>query len=115
VKSTLGRRAKLRAVTRVNPEQAPKVKSWMPIPPNREEGRCTSGKNRNEHRLWSTGVVGAARNEGLLGNVGDSLWAAGRDCRRRRGRRPKRESERLMVPVKPLTTVEGRGLTSGCL
>jgi hypothetical protein len=115
VKSTLGRQAKLRAVTRVNPEQAPKVQMWMPILPNRGEGRCASGKNRSEHRLWSTGVVGTARNECLLGNVGDSLWEAGRDCRRRHGRRPWRVSERPMVPVKPLTTVEGRGLTSGCL
>jgi hypothetical protein len=73
VKSTLGRQAKLRAVTRVNPEQAPKVKMWMPILPNRGEGRRASGKNRSEHRLWSTGVVGTARNESLLGNVGDSL------------------------------------------
>jgi hypothetical protein len=40
---------------------------------------------------------------------------AGRDCRRRGSRRPGRESERPMVPVKPVTTVEGRGLTSGCL
>lgn len=64
--------------------------------------------------LRLAGVMGTARGEGLLGNVGDPQRVAGRDCRRRARWRPLWESERLMVLKKPLITVEGRGLTSGC-
>jgi len=61
------------------------------------------------------GVVGTARREGFLGNVRGP---------KRRGSRPRRlsgrggrfrESERPIVPKKPVTTVEERGLTSGVL
>ena len=82
------------------------------------EGRGRPQRRAGEPRrnaLRLAGVLGAARGEGLLGNVGDPSWEAGRDCRRRTSRCPWRESERLMVPTKPVTTVEGRGLTSGCL
>ncbi len=39
-KSAFGRAATLQAVTRVKPEQAPKVKSWMPTRPLTGEGRA---------------------------------------------------------------------------
>jgi len=115
VKSTVGGRAEPRAVTRVNPEQASKGKMRVPIRPKDGEGRCGGRGGTETDALWLAGVLGTARGEGLLGNVGGPLWEAGRDCRRRKSRRPWRESERLMVPMKPVTTVEGRGLTSGCL
>lgn len=38
--SAFGRAATLQAVTRVKPEQAPKVKSWMPTRPLTGEGRA---------------------------------------------------------------------------
>ncbi len=43
-KPAKGGRAKTRAVTRVNPEQASKVKMWMPTRLNNGEGRSEAGK-----------------------------------------------------------------------
>lgn len=84
------------------------------------EGRRGSGLE-TEWPLPAAGVMTTARAEGSLRNV---RGPAGRPRGRRRhqGRRTGRESDRPIVPkgrrslpVKPLTTAEGRGLTSGVL
>ena len=58
------------AATRVNPEQASKVKLWAPTCPDNGEGRSTSGKQQLSAPAWSTGVVGVACKEGETRNVG---------------------------------------------
>ena len=64
----------MQAVTRVKPEQASKVKLWMPTRlrngegcTDREEtGAGTRDSSTNEHLIRSTGVVGTACKEGDL-------------------------------------------------
>src|SRR5438477_476185 len=46
--SAVGRAATLQAVTRVKPEQASKVKSWMPTRPLTGEGRA-NGEETDKH------------------------------------------------------------------
>ncbi len=60
-KVALGGRATRRAVTRVKPEQASKVKLWMPTHLSLGEGRVEWGSNRPMHPFRSTGVMGTAR------------------------------------------------------
>src|SRR5260370_39129098 len=67
---------------------------------------------RAEQPRWAAlrlaGGVGAARGEGLLGNVGGPFGAAGRDCRRRESRRPRREAAERMGPGQTVKTAERR-------
>ena len=78
----MGGRAKPRAVTRVNLEQASKVKMRAPIRLNDGEGRSGERSKPRRAALRLAGVVRTARGEGLLRNVGGPLGEAGRDCRR---------------------------------
>ncbi len=77
------------------------------------EGRCGSVQT-TEPTDPAAGVVAAARAKGSPSNVrgptGRSLGSE-RRARRRTGR----ASDRLIVPLKRVTTVEGRGLTFGML
>ena len=117
VKPTLGGRAKPRAVTRVNLEQASKVKMRAPIRLNDGEGRSGERSKPRRAALRLAGVVRTARGEGLLRNVGGPLDRWGRQvatANAGEAGEPGRESERPMVPMKLVMTVEGRGLTSGC-
>ena len=62
----------------------------------------------------AAGVMATARAKGRLRNVRDPMgrfWKRQRRARRRTGR----ESDRPIVPKKPLIPAEGRGLTSGVL
>jgi len=99
----------------VKPEQASKVEMRVPIRLYHGEGRCEGTEQPRRAALDSPGYWAQHAVKILLGNVGDPLRAAGRDCQCRESRQSARESERLMVPMKPVTTVEERGLTSGCL
>jgi len=77
--------------TSVKPEQASKVQSRMPT--RRDRGRQHEwGRRSTEAPVRSAGVVGTARRKGDAGNVGDPLEAA---------YRPRWESERVIVPMKP--------------
>ena len=53
-KSAIGRAATLQAVTRVKPEQASKVKSWMPTRPLTGEGRA-NGEETDKHLFGPPG------------------------------------------------------------
>ena len=53
-KAALGGRAILRAVTRVKPEQASKVKLWMPTRLNNGEGRA-DGEEIDKHPFGPPG------------------------------------------------------------
>lgn len=57
----------------VNPEQASKVLMRPPTRHLRGEGRSVSGKQPTSAPETGTGVVGAAREEGSLGNVGGPI------------------------------------------
>ena len=61
----------------VNPKQASKVLMRPPTWPLRGEGRCVPGKQPTSAPGTGAGVVGAAREEGSLGTVGDPGWEAG--------------------------------------
>ena len=85
----------------VNPEQASKVHMCPPTRHQRGEGRCVPGKQPTRALGAGTGVMGAAREEGSPGNVGNPEWGAGSRPQRHHGWRPCRNSERPMVPMKP--------------
>ena len=106
-KVALGGRAIQRAVTRVKPEQASKVKSRMPIRLNYGEGRAGGGSNRHRHPTRFAGVVGTARWKGEPGNGGDPLGRGSRP-QRRLGRRFWRESDRVIVPLRPVNAGGGK-------
>src|SRR5713101_2574007 len=55
----------------VNPEQASKVRLCPPTRHQRGEGRSVSGKQPTRAPGTGAGVMGAAREEGSPGNVGD--------------------------------------------
>ena len=99
------------AVTRVNAEQASKVKLWPPTLQQTGEGRSGSGAKPN--RLDpATGVMATARVEGSAGNVGDPDDApAALAGERRERRRVVRESERPVVAMKRRN---GRGAKGPC-
>ena len=84
----------------VNPEQASKVHRCPPTRHQRGEGRCGPGKQPTRALGTGTGVMGAAREEGSLGNVGGPEWEAGGDSQRHVWCRSRQDSERPMVPVK---------------
>jgi hypothetical protein len=108
----------LQAVTRVKLEQASKVKMWTPTRLRNGEGstgREESGAGTrklatNEHLIRSTGVVSTACREGDLGQWG-RLGAGGDRVpeRRQKGRRPVRESERVVRPMRPGNAGGGKG------
>jgi hypothetical protein len=77
------------------------------------EGRCGSVET-TETTDSAVGVMAVARAKGSLSNV---RGPAGRSVRsqRRFRRRTGRESDRPIVPLKRVMTVEGRGLTFGML
>ena len=100
-KAALGGRANWLAVTRVKPEQAPKGKMWMPIPPENGEGSTDWGSSRREHLDRSTGVMGTASRERGLRKRGRPVLAEGSGLNGTSGCRVGRVSDRVVVPWKP--------------
>lgn len=103
------------AATRVNPEQAPKVQSWTPTHLRYGEGHSVRGRNRHAHSTRSTGVVGVAREEGCLGNVGGPQCRRGRDPQCPGRGHGLGASERPIVPRKPGNAGRGKGPHFGAL
>jgi len=100
-KAASGGRANRRAVTCVKPEQASKGKSWTPTRPEFGEGSMVWGSSRQTHPDRSIGVRGTARRDrgsrkrgrpvaGEDSNLNDAKW-----------HRSTRESDRVVVPLKP--------------
>ena len=84
----------------MNPKQASKVVMLAPTRRGFGEGRSVSGKQPTNAPLAATGVVGAAREEGPIRNVGDPSGcdvAIATRCLAV----ARRESERLILLSKP--------------
>jgi hypothetical protein len=106
--SAFGRAATLQAVTRVKPEQASKVKSWMPTRLLTGEGRA-NGEETDKHLFGPPGYW--AR------HVRKVIWVIGGDPRLvevapptpSSGWGPTRKSERVTVPSNPGNAGGGKG------
>lgn len=102
-------RAIRQAVTCVNLEQASKVKSWMPTRLNNGEGRRPIGKQPPRapigiHRGSEDGMP-----EGSGAQRGIPVVGASSRSQRASRARPRRESERPMVPLMPSNLGGGTG------
>jgi hypothetical protein len=97
------------AATRVNPEQASKVKLRTPTRLNNGEGRRAPGKQPP----IAPGAVRRGNGSGMRGRVhvqrGRPGRERGRHPRRPFGGRSDRESEGLVVPMKPGNAGGGKG------
>jgi hypothetical protein len=97
------------AATRVNPEQASKVKLWTPTRLNNGEGRRAPGKQP----LIAPGAVHRGNGSGMWGRVdaqrGRPGRARGRSPQRIPGVRSGRDSEGPMVLLKPGNSGGGTG------
>src|ERR1051325_6018185 len=105
--------ARLWAVTRVNAEQASKVKSRRRAPNERAKAAAGWALNRMAHSgRRGNGNGTQARFQAKRGRsrVPGAVWPQRRERRRGIGK-----SERVVVPWKPLITAEGRDLTFGVL
>lgn len=105
---TLGGPANRRAATSVNPEQASKVMMWAPTRLSIGEGRCAMERGvdglrrgppgywewHDEKVPWATWEI----------RSGEAKW-----FQRGLGPRPKRKSERLIVPLKRGNSRGGKG------
>ena len=100
-KGALGIRAKRRAVTRVKPEQASKGKLWTPTRPEIGEGSTDWGSSRQMHLDRSAGVMGTARRDRGSRKRGRPVLGEGSGLNGAVGCRPVRESDRVVVPLKP--------------
>ena len=99
----------------MKPEQASKI-TVMEADPALIRGRLPwTGKRLTEAPGHSIGVVGAACREGREGNVGGPAMVERIHSAANGAVKHRRKSERCVVPVKPVTTVEGRRLTSDVL
>ena len=93
----VGRAATLQAVTRVKPEQASKVKLWMPTRLLTGEGRA-NGEETDKHLFGPPGYW--ARHAGKMIWVigGDPGWWGVMAPTSSSGWRPARKSDRVTVP-----------------
>jgi hypothetical protein len=100
-KATSGGRANRWAVTRVKSEQASKGKLWTPTRPENGEGSTVLGSSRQMHLGRSTGVMDIARRDSQPGNWGRPAYGEGSGLNGAARCRPVRESDRVIVPLKP--------------
>jgi hypothetical protein len=98
---TLGEGANRRAVTCVKSEQASKLKSWTPTRPEDGEGSTIRGSSRQMHPERSIGVVGTARRDRGSRKRERPLMDEGSGLNGASGHRSMRESDRVVVPLKP--------------
>lgn len=105
----LGGLANPRAVTRVNPEQASKVKMRTPTRLNFGEGRCVESKQSTSALLTVRRGSGNGTGERLFAKRGRPRWARGNGSRRCIRQRLFEESERPIVLRKPVNAGGGKG------
>ena len=97
----LGGGANRRAVTCVKPEQASKGKSWTPTRPEFGEGSTVWGSSRQTHPDWSIGVRGTARRDRGSRKRGRPVLDEGSGLNDTKWHRSARESDGVVVPLKP--------------
>ncbi len=113
--STSGGLATVRAVTRVNPEQASKVKSRRPTRLGNGEGRRAAGKQPMQAPVALRRGNGDGTCRRPLSQRGRPGPMRGRGPQRRLGRRSVRESDGPIVPRKPGNAGGGKGSDFGAL
>ena len=107
-KAALGGRANRRAVTCVKPEQASKEKLWTPTRPEFGEGSMDWGSSRQMHPDRSTGVMGTARRDRGSRKRGRPVAGEGSGLNDAVWHRSTRESDRVVVPLKPGNSGRGK-------
>jgi hypothetical protein len=100
-KAALGGRANRRAVMCVKPEQASKGKLWTPTQPEDGKGSTIRGSSRQMHLERSTGVRGTARRDRGSRKRGRPVLDGGSGLNGAVRHRSERESDRVVVPLKP--------------
>lgn len=103
------RGANLRAAMRMNPKQASKVKMWTPTRLNNGEGRRWSGKQPTEAPDWVHRGNGGSTQGRFRTQRGRPVEMRGATLGIALGRWSKRESERPMVPERPVKAGGGTG------
>jgi len=114
-KAALGGRANRRAVTCVKPEQASKGKLWTPTRPENGEGSTVWGSSRQMHLDRSTGVVGTARRDRGSRKRGRPVPDGGSGLNGADRHRSERESDGVVVPLKPGNAGGGKGPDFWCV
>jgi len=114
-KATSGGRATRWAVTRVKSEQASKGKLWTPTRPEFGEGSTVWGSSRQMHLGRSTGVMDIARRDSQPGNWGRPVRDEGSGLNGAARCRSVRESDRVVVPLKPGNSGGGKGPDFWCV
>jgi len=105
----------VQAVTRVNCEQASKVKSRVPTVLRNREGRCVAEEQPTDASATTAGVVQTACMQGMVCNAGDARSSTGGAVQRRRGRRLSGRSDRPIVAQKPGNAGGAKGPDFGVL
>ncbi|OIQ64105.1 hypothetical protein GALL_543480 [mine drainage metagenome] len=111
----LGGGANRRAVTRVKPEQASKLKSWTPTQPENGEGSTVWGSSRQMHSDWSIGVVGTARRDRGSRKRERSVLDEGSGLNGADRHRSMRKSDRVVVLPKPGNSGGGKDPDFWCV
>ena len=111
----LGGGANRRAVTCVKPEQASKGKSWAPTLPEKGEGSMVRGSSRQMHPNRPTGVMGTARRDRRSRKRGRPVTGEGSVLNDADWHRFARESDRVVVPLKPGNSGGGKDPDFWCV
>jgi hypothetical protein len=107
--------ANRRAVTCVKPEQASKGKSWTPTRPKHGEGSTVRGSSRQTHLDRSIGVRGTARRDRGSRKRGRPVTDEGSGLNDAKWHRSTRESDRVVVPLKPGNSGRGKDPDFWCV
>src|ERR1700677_436951 len=94
--------------------RAPEKNKWGRRPAMGTGKAAFMGKASTDAPMESAGVLGAACRKRGTGNQGRPVSGEVRPRRRLQGRRPERESERVVVPLKPGNSGGGKGPYFGC-
>ena len=113
--AALGCGANRRAVTCVKPEQASKGKLWTPTRPEFGEGSTDWGSSRQMHPDRSTGVMGTARRDRGSRKRGRPVRDEGSGLNGAARHRSRRESDRVVVLLKPGNAGGGKGPDFWCV